>query len=183
MNILRSKTTKFAICVIVAALCVALCAALSACDKKSTAPLPTDSSAWVLESIVVDGESSEQTYSVALAEKLQQTYPVSDDNTEEENEANMKKWVVYEGMYLDSTTVTVDFAGDIVVVYFSDGRKFSGKWRQAGESYGTAMIEYEFSGEDASYGTCGRVEEQDGTRRLQLYVVIGNTTYIFTAAA
>ncbi len=172
MNILRSKTTKFAICVIVAALCVALCAALSACDKKSTAPLPTDSSAWVLESIVVDGEGSEQTYSVALAEKLQEQY--EDDES---------KWLKYEGMYLDSTTVTVDFAGDIVVVYFSDGRKFSGKWRQAGESYGTAMIEYEFSGEDASYGTCGRVEEQDGTRRLQLYVVIGNTTYIFTAAA
>ena len=48
---------------------------------------------------------------------------------------------------------------------------------------GTSMIEYTFDGGDATFGTCGRVEEQDGTRRLQLYVVIGNTTYIFTAAA
>ena len=95
----------------------------------------------------------------------------------------MAKWIVYEGMYLDATSVTVDFAGDAVSIIFDDedGTVFKGKWKKGGESMGTSMIEYTFDGGDATFGTCGRVEEQDGTRHLALYVVHGNTTYYFTA--
>ena len=88
-----------------------------------------------------------------------------------------------DGRTTNATSVTVDFAGDAVSIIFDDedGTVFKGKWKKGGESMGTSMIEYTFDGGDATFGTCGRVEEQDGTRHLALYVVHGNTTYYFTA--
>lgn len=182
MNKFAMKTRSFAVIALVALL-VASALVFAACNDESSSPLPTDSNSWTLVSIVVEGEDSTTTYSVAVAEEIKERYPVSDENTAEENEANMAKWIVYEGMYLDATSVTVDFAGDAVSIIFDDedGTVFKGKWKKGGESMGTSMIEYTFDGGDATFGTCGRVEEQDGTRHLALYVVHGNTTYYFTA--
>lgn len=182
MNKFAMKTRSFAVIALVALL-VASALVFAACNDESSSPLPTDSDSWTLVSIVVEGEEGPKTYSVAVAEEIKKEYPVSDENTAEENEANMAKWIVYEGMYLDATSVTVDFAGDAVSIIFDDedGTVFKGKWKKGGESMGTSMIEYAFDGGDATFGTCGRVEEQNGTRHLALYVVHGNTTYYFTA--
>ena len=180
MNNFRTKTSRFAIILYVMLLCAALCGVLSACDGKSAYPLPTDSDAWVLESIVVESERGTTTYSVAVAEEIKKEYSVSDENTAEENEANMAKWIVYEGMYLDSSTVTVDFTSKEVILGFADGSDVYGTWKRSGDAMSASMIEYTFDGEKSA-GTCGRVEEQDGARHLILYVVYGDTTFIFNA--
>lgn len=169
MNIFRTKTSKFAIILCVMMLCAALCGVLSACDGKSAYPLPTDSDAWVLESIVVESERGTTTYSVALAEQLKKEHP--DDES---------KWLKYEGMPLDSSTVTVDFTSKEVIIGFADGSDVYGTWRRSGDAMSASMIEYTFDGEKSA-GTCGRVEEQDGTRHLILYVVYGDTTFVFNA--
>ena len=169
MNSFRTKTSKFAIILCVMLLCAALCGVLSACDGKSAYPLPTDSDVWVLESIVVESERGTTTYSVALAEQLKAEHP--DDES---------KWLKYEGMPLDSSTVTVDFTSKEVILGFADGSDVYGTWKRSGDAMSASMIEYTFDGEKSA-GTCGRVEEQDGTRHLILYVVYGDTTFIFNA--
>ena len=73
--------------VLFVAMCAAFSVVLSGCNESSS-PLPTDSKSWVLESIVVTSGSEVKTYSVAAAEKIKEEYPVSEENSEEVNEAN-----------------------------------------------------------------------------------------------
>ena len=94
MNILKRKTSVVAMFVLFVAMCAAFSVVLSGCNESSS-PLPTDSKSWVLESITVTSGSEVKTYSVAAAEKIKEEYPVSEENSEEVNEANMAKWIVY----------------------------------------------------------------------------------------
>ena len=73
MNKFAMKTRSFAVIALVALL-VASALVFAACNDESSSPLPTDSDSWTLVSIVVEGEDSTTTYSVAVAEEIKKEY-------------------------------------------------------------------------------------------------------------
>lgn len=161
------KKSRFSALFVLIALVSLIAASLSACDQKG-APLPTDSGSWTLSSVVEKGEYYDNTYPVGTGAVYD---GVLSEGVEDE-----------EALIVDEDFVTVSFSGNAVFLVLPDGREIYGSWKKGGESMGhTTLIEYDFGGE-LTYGTCGRVEDKDGKRCLQLYVVYGDVTFCFTAA-
>ena len=161
------KKSRFSALFVLIALVSLIAASLSACDQKG-APLPTDSGSWTLLSVVEEGEHFNNTYTVGTGAVYD---GVLSEGVEDE-----------EALIVDEDFVTVSFSGNAVFLVLPDGREIYGSWKKGGESMGhTTLIEYDFDGEP-TYGTCGRVEDKDGKRYLQLYVVYGDVTFCFTAA-
>lgn len=161
------KKSRFSALFVLIALVSLIAASLSACDQKG-APLPTDSGSWTLSSVVEKGEYFNNTYPVGTGAVYD---GVLSEGVEDE-----------EALIVDEDFVTVSFSGNAVFLVLPDGREIYGSWKKGGESMGhTTLIEYYFDG-GLTYGTCGRAEDKDGKRYLQLYVVYGDVTFCFTAA-
>lgn len=172
---------KRRICAMIAlsvVVCIASAVLLAACNDASATALPTDSTAWTFDSLVVTENGQSVTYSVALSE---QRYAETGEYIRFDGLAEDGG----EGMDVTADMVTVWFSSGAVVMDFADGSEVYGEWRKSGESLGTgtSMIAYDFAGYSTAYGTCGRTEAADGTRTLSLYVVYGDITFHFTAPA
>lgn len=155
MNEMRGKTLKRVV-IIVCLLCLiaAVCAALTACDGASSAPLPTDAE-WVFYSLIVTNDDTVTTYYASLGGK-------------------------YDEMEVNEDMVTAYFTENMAVLTFANGDEIVGGWKKSGESGGASLIEYDFVGESQTYyGTCGRTRSDDGTEEYVLYVVCDNLSFYF----
>ena len=161
------KKSRFSALFVLIALVSLIAASLSACDQNG-APLPTDSGSWTLLSVVEEGEYFNNGRRIGNGAVYDGAWS---EGVEDE-----------EALIVDEDFVTVSFSGNAVFLVLPDGREIYGSWKKGGESMGhTTLIGYDFDGE-STYGTCGRVEDKDGKRYLQLYVVYGDVTFCFTAA-